>query len=362
MTDETLHFYPYEARVMPLTLIQRERRLPAGAPGEVLARQNERVESTQIVARVHHTQDFRILDVARALRVPRSQVKRYMLKEIGAAVEADQPLAARGGLFRRILRAPAKGEIVAVGNGRVLLEVEPELIEVRAYLKGTVTAVTPGRGVVIEAAGAVVQGTWGCGGEAFGVLRVVADRPDEPLKARVIDVACHGAIVIGGAWIDAAALQQAMQLQVRGLIAGSMDGELRALAQAASFPIILTEGFGRAPMAEPIFQLLCGQTGREACISADTRVRYGVTRPEVLIPLPTELRPSPPPPPGTPLAEGALVRVVRPPYHGAVGVVTAVPGKSQRLESGARVYGAEVDLGGNAGTVFVPYVNLELLR
>jgi hypothetical protein len=249
-----------------------------------------------------------------------------------------------------------------VGNGRVLLEVEPELIEVRAFLKGTVTAVTPGQGVVIEAAGAVVQGTWGCGGEAFGVLRVVADRPDEPLKARVIDVACHGAIVIGGAWIDAAALQQAMQLQVRGLIAGSMDGELRAQAEAAPFPIILTEGFGCVPMAELVFQLLRGQTGREASISADTRTRFGVTRPEVLIPLPTESRPSPPPPPGAPLTAGARVRVVRPPYFGAVGVVAAVPEKSQRLDSGARVYGAEVDLGGNTGTVFVPYVNLELLR
>jgi len=362
MTGETLHLYPYEVQVMPLTLTRRVRWLPAGAPGEVLARQNERVEPTQIVARVHHTHDFRILDVARALRVPRSQVKRYMLKEMGAAVEANQPLAARGGLFRRMVRAPAKGEIVAVGNGRVLLEVEPELIEVRAFLKGTVTAVMPGQGVVIEAAGAVVQGTWGCGGEACGVLRIVADRPDEPLKARVIDVACHGAIVIGGAWIEAAALQQAMQLQVRGLIAASMDGELRAQAEAAPFPIVLTEGFGRVPMAEPVFQLLRGQTGREASISAETRVRFGVMRPEVLIPLPTESRPSPPPPPGAPLAEGARVRVVRPPYFGAVGVVSAVLEKSQRLESGARVHGAEVDLGGSTGTVFVPYVNLELLR
>ncbi len=96
MADETLHFYPYEARVMPLTLIQRERRLPAGAPGEVLVHLNERVEPTQVVARAHHTHDFRILDVANALRVPRSQVKRHMLKEMGAAVEAGQPLAVRG--------------------------------------------------------------------------------------------------------------------------------------------------------------------------------------------------------------------------------------------------------------------------
>jgi hypothetical protein len=359
MADEVT-FYPYEAHVMPLTMIQRERRLPA--PGEVMVRNGERVEPTQVVARVHQTHDFRIIDVARALRVPKSQVKRYMLKGIGDTVEADQVLATRGRLFGRPVRAPAKGAIVAIGNGRVLLEVEPELIEVRAYLKGVVTQVTPGQGVVIEAPGAIVQGTWGCGGEAFGVLRAVADKRDESLRAKHIDVACHGAIVVGGGTIEASALEQAQQLQVRGLIAGSMDGELRAQAESMPFPIILTEGWGRVPMSEPLFDLLRGQSGREASISAETRVRYGVQRPEVLIPLPVESRPSPPPPPGAPLTVGAKVRVVRPPYLGAVGIVSAIVPQAQRVDSGARVHGVEVDLGGETGTVFVPYVNLELLR
>jgi hypothetical protein len=261
-----------------------------------------------------------------------------------------------------MVKAPAKGEIVAVGNGRVLLEVEPELIEVRAYVKGQVAAVTPGLGVIIETPGVIVQGTWGCGGEAFGVLRAVAEKPDEPLRGRHIDVACHGAIVVGGGWIEASALEQAQQLQVRGLIAASMEGELRAQAETMPFPIILISGFGRASMAEPIFSLLRGQTGREASISAETRARFGVKRPEILIPLPTETRPSLPPPPGAPLSIGARVRVVRPPYLGAVGVVSSIPTQAQRIDSGARVHGVEVELGGSAGAVFVPYVNVELLR
>jgi len=354
-------FYPSEARVIPLALIQCERRLPV--PGEVTVRHGAQVDPTEVVARVHQTQDFRIVDVARGLRVPRAQASRFVRKKVGEIVEADEILAERGGFFfGREVRAPVKGVVVAVGNGRALLEVAPELIEVLAYLKGTVTAVMPGQGVVIETAGAIAQGTWGCGGEAFGVLRVVAERPDEPLRAKAIDVSCHGAIVVGGGWIDATAFDQAQQLQVRGLIAGSMDGELRAQAEAMPFPVILTEGFGRAPMAEPIFALLRGQTGREASINAVTRARFGVTRPEILIPLPVESRPSPPPPAGAPLKVGARVRVVRPPYLSAVGIVSAIVSKAQRIESGARLRGAEVDLGGEIGVVFVPYVNLELLR
>jgi hypothetical protein len=115
-------------------------------------------------------------------------------------------------------------------------------------------------------------------------------------------------------------------------------------------------------MAGPIFELLHAQTGREASISAETRVRFGITRPEILIPLPTETRPSPPPPAGAPLQVGAQVRIVRPPYGGAVGAVTAIVPKAQRVASGARFQCAEVDLGGDTGKVFVPYVNLELLR
>jgi len=360
MADQSISFYPSETRAQPLTLIQCERRLPA--KGEVLVHQGDRVEPTDVVARVHQTQDFRIVDVARKLGVPKSQVKRFLLKSVGDAVEEGQTIAMRGGLPGRKVPAPVKGQVMAVGNGRVLIEVEPELIELRAYLKGTVSTVTPGVGVVIEATGAMVQGRWGCGGEAYGVLRVLAEKPDEALRAKAIDVAAHGAIIVGGGWVDAAAVEQAQQLQVRGLIIGSMEGEMRAQAESAGFPIILTEGFGHVPMAEPIFSLLHGQTGREASIRAETCVRFGVTRPEILIPLPAESRLSPPPPPGAPLEVGARVRVVRPPHLGEVGVIEEMVAKTRRVESGARMYGAEVKLSSAAETVFVPYANLELLR
>lgn len=360
MPTESAAYYPSDVRVMPLTMIQCERRLPA--TGEVLVRQGQRVEPTQVVARTHQAQDFRILDIAHKLRVPRTQVNRFVVKKAGDTVEANEPIAVRKGILRRIVRAPVQGKIVAIGNGRVLLEVTTAPIELQAFLKGNVASVLPGTGVIVEAPGALVQGAWGCGGETLGVLRVVAEKPDEPLRAKAIDVACHGAIVIGGGWIDASALAQAQQLQVRGLIAGSMDGELRPQAEALPFVTILTEGFGRVPMAEPIFQLLHSQTGREASVSAETRARFGATRPQIMVPLPTESRPSPPPPPGAPLTVGATVRVVRPPYLGAVGVVSALPERSQRFDTGARLPGAEIDLGGETGRVFVPYVNLELVR
>ena len=96
-------------------------------------------------------------------------------------------------------------------------------------------------------------------------------------------------------------------------------------------------------------------------ISAETRTRWGVVRPEILIPLPADTRPPAPPAVGAPLTVGARVRVVRGQHRGQVGSVAAIPARAQRLEIGLRVHGAEVQFS-PASTAFVPFANLELLR
>lgn len=354
-----LSFYPSETHVMPLALITRERMLPVA--GEVLVRAGERVEPSQVVARATQTRDLRILNVAQQFRLDAKRAERCMRKKEGDTVAAGDVLAVRPGVVKRKILAPAAGTIVAIGGGKMLLEVAPEEIEVRAYLAGAVSEVIPKLGVRIETAGAWVEATWGCGGEAYGVLRVVGKKPEDPLRPKAIDVSSHGAIIVSGGWIDPAAFATAQQMQVRGLIAGSMDGDQRKTAEECGFPVILTEGFGRMPMAAPLYQLLQSQNGREACISGVTRARFGATRPEIIIPLPIESRPSFPPPPGAALAVGMRVRVIRQPYAGMIGTVTALPAQAGRLDSGIQLHGAEVNLGA-AGVVFVPYTNLELVR
>ncbi len=354
-----LAFYPSETHIMPLALLARERLLPV--PGEVLVRTGERVEPTQVIARAKQIRDIRIIDIARQFRVLPKLAEKYLKRKVGDTISTGDPLAVRPGLVKRVLRAPVGGTILAIGGGKVLLEVEPEEIEVRAFVPGTVSDVISKWGARVEVAGAWAEATWGCGGEAYGVLRMVGKKPEDPLRAKAIDVSCHGAIVVSGGWIDPGTFAQAQQLQVRGLIAGSMDGDQRAAAQECGFPILLTEGMGRAPMSAPIYQLLQSQNGREACINGATATRFGAMRPEIIIPLPIESRPSFPPLPGTPLAVGMRVRLLRAPYMGAIGTVTALPRLAQRADSGVQLHGAQVNLG-SAGTLFVPYVNLQVVR
>ncbi len=358
---DSADYYPPETRVMPLTLIQRERILPV--PGEVLVQSGTRVEPSDVVAQAEPGGQFRTLDIARLLGVPPGRVVRYLKKQIDDPVKAGEVIASRPGLPARQARSPAAGVLVAIDKraGRVAIEVASKPIELRAYVKGVVGNVLASRGVVVETPGAIIQAVWGLGGEAYGVLRVVTESTGEPVKASSIDIQMHGSIVAGGGWITTSALEQAQQLQLKGLIAGSIEGDLIETALKMSFPILLTEGVGRFGMAAPIFELLQSQDGREVSISAQTRTRWGIMRPEILIPLPSDTRPPMPPAVGAPLTVGARVRVVRGPQIGQVGTVVSIPARAQRIDIGVRVHGADVQLKPDT-TAFVPFANLELLR
>jgi hypothetical protein len=354
-------YYPSLTRMIPLTTIRRERLLPV--EGEILVNIGARVEPMSTVARAQVPGRYYILNVAQRLRVLPDAVDKYVQVKPGQEVKTGQVVARRRtglGLSSRVVRAPKDGVVAAVGGGRVLLESVSEPIEVSAYLSGTVSNVMPGKGVLIETVGAWIQGVWGLGGESFGVLKVLSKQPDRPLRARSIDVGCHSAVLVGGSTLDQAALQQALEMQVRGIIIGSLPPSLIGLARDMPFPIIVTDGLGRAPMAKPIFQLLRTNDGREAAISGLTHSRWGAVRPEIVISLPAG-RAGSPPAPGATLKVGMQVRLIRGAALGAMGTVRSLPLRPMSLETGARVWGAFVDLEGDEQEQFVPLFNLELL-
>jgi hypothetical protein len=352
-------YYPFETQITPLTTVRRERMLPVS--GDVLARIGERVEPTQVVARADLPGEFRILPVARLLDVPASGVKRYMRVNLGDEVQRGQIIAKRGRLFAFTVKSPIDGIVAASGGGRLLIEASPTPFDLRAYIPGTVSNVLQYYGVVIETPGAVIQGAWGVGGESLGVLKCMVDNPDELLEAEAIDPSCHGTILVGGIGLSDAALERAEELQVRGIVVGGLPPELVSRVEDVPFPTIATEGIGKVPMSKPIFRLLRTHDGREASISGRAQPRWGIVRPEIVIPLPAESVPPAQTQPGTPLKVGARVRLVRSPHMGAVGTVVALPAHARRLETGARVHGAEVDMGQDT-RVFAPLANLEVLR
>ena len=343
--------------IVGLTSIVRERLLPIS--GTVLARLNQKVNSTDVIAETNWAREHVLLDVARTLRVTPNVADRLVKCKVDDRIAASAEIAVGKGLFPRSVRAPREGRVVAVGGGQVLMEVGESKIELRAGIPGTIIEIIPNRGAVIQTSGALVQGVWGNGRIDSGMLVNIAEKPDGVLTAGRLDVSLRGSILLAGMVNDAETLKTAADLPVRGLILSSLPISLIQTAREMRFPIMVTDGFGVLPMNSTAFKLLSTNAKRDVTVNAEVYDRYSGARPEVIISLPISTDPPAPREVET-FASGLQVRMRRPPALGMIGSIVAVKPGLTMLASGLRASAAEVKLE-NGETVVVPLVNLEVV-
>jgi hypothetical protein len=343
--------------ILPLTTIVRERRLPI--PGAVRVRAGQKVQPGDIVADAAWAREHIFIDVARSLGVTALAADRLIRIKVGDAVPAGLVLARGGGLLPKTIRVPRAGKVLAAGAGQILMEAGESRLELRAGISGTVREVIADRGVVIETAGALVQGVWGNGRIDNGVMVSLADRSDAVLTANRIDMSMRGSILVAGQIRDADTLRAATEFSVRGLLVGSIFPSLLPVALEVRYPIVVTDGFGNLPMNSAAFRLLSTNNKREVTLNAESLDRYSGRRPEVIIPLPAEGRP-PEPQDVVVFAPGQTIRIRRQPATSLIGTILSLPGGQSAFPSGLRAAGAEVRLE-NGQQLLVPLVNLEVV-
>jgi hypothetical protein len=348
--------------------------------GEVLVKAGDAVKARDVVARTYIEGEVTPVAVASQLGVPAGDLASLMLVKQGDAVTAGQPLARSKGIFglgKKECPSPAAGtvESISTTTGQVILRGAPIPVEVRAYVDGRVVEVFPNEGALVETEAAFVQGIFGVGGETVGPIRMACLRHDQPLDAEFIQPDMKGAIVVGGARVTAAAVKAAQAAGVAGIVSGGIDdADLREIlgfdlgvaitgTEKIGLTIVVTEGFGDIAMAERTFALLKGFERREASLNGATQIRAGVMRPEIVVarregdPLPSQ---------GARPEEGALeigtqVRLIRDPYFGLLGAVSALPSEPAVLGSGSKARVLEVKLG-DGRSVTVPRANIELIE
>lgn len=334
---------PLTRIVSPSTMVRRLRRIEG--MGEIRVAEGARVEPGTLLAEQEAPGALVVLDAARTLGAAPGTLPGLLLVPVGERVAEGQPLARKRGLLARTLVCPLDGTLLsASADGLLLIRGNPQTRPVFAMMHGEVLRVLPGEGMEIEGHGALVQGVWGNGQESTGLLRLIVSRADEPAPATRIDAGVQGTILVAGATLDAAALENARLAEVRGLVAGSMEAALVPLAQSLPFPVLLTEGFGSYPFCPPVFEVLQTLNNREATLSA--RFQPPTVRPELLVPLPGAGRP--PAAPG-PLGIGDRVRLLGEPYLGRIGTVDGgtslaampndllAPASAVRLDTGERI-------------------------
>jgi len=363
-------------RVTGWTELTRERRLPL--KGEVLVAAGQKVEAETVVARSELPGNVQTVNLAARLSLDPGRVASALLHPIGAFVKKGDVVAEGRSLFGLVnqkAEAPADGTIESVSSvtGQLILRERPIPIEVTAYVRGTVASVLPSEGAVVRTAGAFVQGVFGVGGESAGALVTAVERPDSVLEPHHLTAAMRGHVIVGGAYASFATLEKARAIGAAAVIVGGFDDrDLRALlgrdlgvaitgSEDIGLTLILTEGFGRLPIAERTWSLLGRHAGRMASVSGATQIRAGVIRPEIVIPLDQAPEHHVAGDGAQGLDPGAPVRIVRDPFFGRLGHVADLPTEAREIDSGARVRVVVVRCVDDGTEVTVPRANVEVL-
>jgi len=343
--------------ILPLTTIERERVLPVA--GIVVAKLNQKVSSTDVIAEAIWSREHVLIDVARTLGITANAADRTILVKVNDKVSEGTEVAVGKGMFSSTLRAPREGRVVAVGGGQILMETGDASIRLRAGIPGTVVQIIPNLGAVIRAVGALIQGTWGNGRIDTGLLFNLTEKPDDVLTASRLDVSLRGSIILGGLLKDTETLRAAAELPVRGLILSSISPGLLPAAQQMRFPILAIDGYGQFPMNAAAYKLLTSNAKREVTLNAEGFNRYTGARPEIIIPLPVSQEPPAPNDVET-LETGQTVRMRSAPHAGEIGTLARLRPGLSTLPSGLRAPAADVKLE-NGEQIIVPLANLEIV-
>lgn len=356
-------------------VVRRTRRLPI--KGEVLVQPDDRVSPTSPVARALLPGVLQTIKLAEKLGIEARDVPSMFRLKIGDPIQKGDTVAeSKGflGMFKSTVLSDFTGTIETISEvtGNVLVR-EPSIpVEITAYIEGRVAEVLPAEGAIVETRCALVQGIFGVGGERTGIVRMAVASPGAVLEADLIHADDRGKILIGGAGVTFDAIAKASEVGAAGIICGGIRDEdlIRFLGydigvaitgnEAINLTLIATEGFGFLPMADRTYQLLHTLEGKNGSLNGATQIRAGVIRPELIVPLaadaPATLRAAE----VFELKIGTPIRVIREPYFGELGTVTALPATLQVLESGTEVRVLHARLG-DGREVVVPRANVEIL-
>lgn len=372
------HAYTPGLRVTKDTKITKSRILPL--KGEVLKSKGDHVKRDDIVAETNLPGKVKPMNLINQLGIMPSEINEFMLKKVGDPVEKGEIIAETKffiKFLRTQVRSPLTGTIESISDvtGQVLFREPPRPVNVKAYIDGTITGVTPEEGVDVETRASFIQGIFGVGGETSGEIVFAVNSPEEVLDPSKITEEYKGKIVIGGAFASSQAIKAAQKAKLSGLIVGGIrDADLRNLLgydlgvaitghENIGLTLVLTEGFGEIAMAERTFSTLKEREGSIASISGATQIRAGVIRPEIIVPYKEDeiVENAAEKVEKTGMKPGDQVRVIRKPYFGKIGTVKSLPSELAVVESETKVRVLEVEFGDGTNSI-IPRANVEMIE
>ena len=362
-------------KILESTTLQRSRRLPIA--GKIIVTKGMSVEAEKVVMMTDMPGKADMINIISLLGCLPGEIKKYMVKKQGDQIKKQELIAQSSsffGLFKTRIESPMDGTIESISTitGQVTLRGTPIPVEVKAYIDGTVVTSDGKEIVVIETTGSFIQGIFGVGGETCGNIELAVSSPDDILTDDMISENHKDKILIGGSHVTYEALMRAKNVGARAVITGGFDdADLHKLLgfdlgvaitgqEKIGLTLIITEGFGKIPMAEKTFELMQKCAGMHASVNGATQIRAGVMRPEIIIPNKSISKTKHEDETELILEIGSCVRVIREPYFGQLGTLISLPVELTQLatESKARVLEVKFSDGTNA---VIPRANVEVI-
>ena len=360
-------------KVLKKTLFKTKRILPL--KGNVHVKIGQDITPDTIVASTNLPGNVQMVKLSNILNIEPKNVENALKVREGDSVQKGEMIAETEGIcgfFKSSFSSPIDGIIESVSSktGRIIIREKPIPVEIDGYVEGVVDEVIPEEGVVVKSSAAFIQGIFGIAGEKKGVISMISSSPEEELHEDQITSEMKGKILVGGSFISIQAYKKALQYDVAGIVVGGFNyydlkeilgynlGVAITGTEKLNTALIVTEGYGNIPMSHSTFSLLKDHDNKIASINGATQIRAGVIRPEIVIPLNSQIKEEKATNDSNyGISVGSVVRIIRSPYFGKIGEVVSLPPELQQMESETMVRVAEIKV--NKENFLIPRANLE---
>jgi len=356
-------------KILENASIKKKRILPLA--GELHVEKDDLVKSNQIVASAKIPGNVQMINISNELNIDPNQLVNCMLCKVDQEVKKGEVIARSKGLFgffRSEVKSPMDGILINMSDitGQIIISEKPIPIEVDAYIDGKVQEIYKKEGVLISAYGVLIQGIIGVGGEKKGKLKIIENISDLDKIDSNSDI-----VAVIKSFLDYELYKKINKLGLKGIICGGIDYE--SLTKILGYPlgvaitgsedvttVVVTEGFGNISMSDRTFQLLEKYKNSYCSINGATQIRAGVMRPEVIINLDFNEKNINDNKDESLILVGSKVRIIRDPFFGLIGNVSALPPELVKMKTETMVRAAEVTLEDGTKKI-IPRANLEVI-
>lgn len=366
-------------RICPKNVLHIKRTL-AGGTGIINVLVKQEVAPADILGEGITSFGFHTINLSRELGISPDKALQYLKRKIGQTIFQGELLAQKSGMIggKKNIIAPQDGVLdfydEKSGNLRMKLAVKKTKLVSGVY--GIVDYIDHQKGeIIIRTQATIIYGLLGSGKERDGVLKILGSASDF-ITDKHLKGDLRGKIIVGGGLIFPNALTEAMAIEASGFIAGGINvadfksmngGKLAILKQWSDIGIsvLITEGFGMAPIGDDIFAILKAHESRFVVIDGNNkRLILPTNKPESMIDtrrikLPeTFCKMQSGDVSDIDLSIGKKVRILSPAFLGMQGMVESIDRSQTRLPSGVDTYLVTVS---GKRKIRVPYHNLEII-